>query len=71
MIKSLESIKNQTYENFEIIVVDDKSSDNSVKQNKEFAQQNSKLIIKLIEHTENKARWLQCKRAKVCSMDNL
>lgn len=53
VIKTLESIKNQSYENIEIIVVDDKSTDNSVEKIKEFAQKNSDLNIKLIEHGSN------------------
>lgn len=55
VIKTLESIKNQTYENIEIIVVDDKSTDNSVEKIKQFIKKN-KLRIKLIEHTENKGQ---------------
>lgn len=53
VIKTLESIKNQTYENIEVIVVDDKSSDNSVFKIKEFAQNNLDLHVKIIEHSEN------------------
>lgn len=56
VIKTLESIKNQTYENVEIIVVDDKSSDNSVEKIKKFIQHNKNLAIKLIEHSENKGQ---------------
>lgn len=56
VIKMLESIKNQTYENTEIIVVDDKSSDNSVEKIKEFAIHNSNLPLKLIEHSENRGQ---------------
>lgn len=53
VIKTLESIKNQSYENIEIIVVDDKSCDNSVEKIKEFHNLNSDLVLKLVEHTEN------------------
>lgn len=53
VLKTLESIKNQTYENIEIIVVDDKSCDNSVEKIKEFGQKNQHLSLKLIEHPEN------------------
>lgn len=56
VIKTLESIKNQSYENIEIIVVDDKSKDNSVEKIKEFAKNNQDLTLKLIEHTENKGQ---------------
>lgn len=55
-IKTLESIKNQSYENIEIIVVDDKSCDNSVEKIKEFAKKNPHLAFKLIEHPENKGQ---------------
>lgn len=54
--KTLESIKNQTYENIEIIVVDDKSTDNSIAKVKEFKRNNSDTTIELIEHTENKGQ---------------
>lgn len=56
IIKTLESIKNQTYENIEIIVVDDKSTDNSVAKIKDFAQNNPNLLLKLVEHSENKGQ---------------
>lgn len=56
VIKTLESIKNQTYENIEIIVIDDKSCDNSIEKIKDFAKRNSDLPIKLIEHAENKGQ---------------
>lgn len=56
VIKTLESIKNQSYENIEIIVVDDKSKDNSVEKIKEFAKSNTDLTLKLIEHPENKGQ---------------
>ena len=56
VIRTLESIKNQSYEHIEIIVVDDKSSDNSVEVIKEFAQNNPNLEIKIIEHPENKGQ---------------
>lgn len=56
IIKTLESIKNQSYENIEIIIVDDKSYDNSVEKIKEFAKNNAEIPIKLIEHAENKGQ---------------
>lgn len=54
--KTLESIKNQTYKNIEIIVVDDKSTDNSIEKIKEFAKNNPDLAFKLIEHSENQGQ---------------
>ncbi len=56
VIKTLESIKNQTYENIAIIVVDDKSTDNSVEKIKEFAHHNKDLNITLLEHEINKGQ---------------
>lgn len=56
VIKTLESIKNQSYENIEIIVVDDKSSDNSAKKIKAFAKINPNLPIKVIEHEHNRGQ---------------
>lgn len=51
--KTLESIINQTYRNFEIIVVDDCSSDKSVDIVKDFIAGHPDINIKLIEHVEN------------------
>lgn len=56
VLKTLESIKNQTYENIEIIIVDDKSCDNSVEKIKGFIKENSELEIKLFEHDKNKGQ---------------
>lgn len=56
LIKTLESIKNQSYENIEIIVVDDKSSDNSVEKIKQFIKDNQEISIKLVEHGRNKGQ---------------
>lgn len=53
VIKTLESIKNQSYENTEIIIVDDNSSDNSVGKIKKFIADNNNLAIKLITHSNN------------------
>ena len=54
--KTLESIKNQTYENIEIIVVDDFSSDDSVVKIDEFITKNKNLRIRLIEHSQNQGQ---------------
>src|SRR5574344_2088430 len=54
--KTLESIKNQTYKNFEIIVVDDKSTDNSVNIIKDFISNNQDLKIILYEHEQNEGQ---------------
>lgn len=56
ILKTLESVKNQTYENIEIIIVDDKSNDNSVEKIQEFINQNQDLPIKLFVHSENKGQ---------------
>lgn len=56
VVKTLESIKNQSYENIEIIVVDDKSTDNSVEKVKEFAKKNTDFSIKIIEHPKNRGQ---------------
>ena len=77
VIKTLESIKNQSYENIEIIIVDDKSTDNSVEKIKEFAIQNPDISIKLFEHIENKGQMaamqtglLQAKGQFICFIDS-
>ncbi len=51
--KTLESIKEQTYKNFEIIVVDDCSHDNSCKVIENFISDNQDLRITLIKHANN------------------
>lgn len=56
VLKTLESIIRQSYENIEIIVVDDKSSDNSVELVKDFIRVNQDIPIKLVEHSENKGQ---------------
>lgn len=58
IIKTLESIKSQTYANFEIIIVDDKSSDNSIEIINKFIEDNQDLRITLVEHEYN---WGQLK----------
>lgn len=56
VVKTLESIKNQSYENIEIIVVDDNSSDNSVQKIKEFGEKNIHLPLKIVQHDQNKGQ---------------
>ena len=51
--KTLESIVSQTYENIEIIVVDDASTDDSVARIEHFIQCNQNKRITLIKHQEN------------------
>ena len=54
--KTLESIKNQSYTNFEIIIVDDCSEDNSVEILEHFIASNQDLRITLITHDKNKGQ---------------
>ena len=51
--KTLESIKTQSYTNFEIIIVDDCSEDNSVEIAENFISANQDLRVTLITHKEN------------------
>ena len=53
ILKTLESIKNQSYKNIEIIIVDDLSEDNSVNVIKKFIEENQDLPITLVENSEN------------------
>lgn len=53
IIRTLESIKAQTYKNFEIIIVDDCSVDNSCDIIEEFISYNQDLKITLIKHEKN------------------
>ncbi|KIA88526.1 glycosyltransferase [Kaistella jeonii] len=52
-IESLESVKNQTYKNLEIIIWDDASKDNSVQIIEDWIKQNSHLNIRFIKNEEN------------------
>ena len=54
--KTLASIKQQSYQNFEIIIVDDASSDNSVQIAEKFIEDNQDLRITLLTHKENKGQ---------------
>ncbi len=49
----LNSIKNQTYKNFEIIIVDDKSEDNTKDIIEKFINENESLSINFIKNEEN------------------
>ena len=54
--RTLESIKNQTYKEFEIIIVDDCSSDNSAGVIERFIADNQDLRIILLRHDKNKGQ---------------
>lgn len=72
----LESIKNQTYKNFEIIIIDDVSKDNTCERIQSFINENPQLGIVFIKN-ENNIGQLGCfieglKKAQgqfVCSID--
>lgn len=53
ILKTLESIKNQSYNNFEIIIVDDCSCDNSVYLCENFISLNQDLRITLLKNEKN------------------
>ena len=54
--KCLDSILNQTYKNFEIIVVDDVSKDKTVNEIEEFINKNQDIEIKLIRNESNEGQ---------------
>lgn len=56
ILKTLESIKAQTYRNFEIIIVDDCSKDNSCKIIEDFISENQDLKITLIKQNSNQGQ---------------
>ncbi len=56
ILRTLESIKNQSYSNFEIIVVDDCSNDNSCKIVENFIADNQDLRITLIKQEINQGQ---------------
>lgn len=56
ILKTLESIKAQTYKNFEIIIVDDCSNDNSCKIIEDFISENQELKITLIKQSSNQGQ---------------
>jgi glycosyltransferase involved in cell wall biosynthesis len=53
IINAIQSVMSQTYNNWELLITDDGSSDNTVKVVKSFIKQNSENRIKLIELKEN------------------
>lgn len=53
ILRCLESVKNQTYKNFEIILVNDCTPDDSMFLVSDFIKENGNLDIKIIEHAEN------------------
>ncbi|WP_315054100.1 glycosyltransferase [Chryseobacterium indoltheticum] len=53
IIRCLESVKNQTYKNLEIVLVNDCTPDDSMLLVKNFMDVNPDLTIKIIEHQEN------------------
>jgi len=56
IFKTLESIKNQTYKNFEIIIVDDCSTDRSAEIIEDFISQNQDLRITFIRQSKNQGQ---------------
>lgn len=54
IVESLESVKNQTYQNLEIIIWDDASKDNSVEIIETWISQNPELKITFTKNKENK-----------------
>ncbi len=56
LLRTLESIKAQSYSDFEIIIVDDASSDNSVTIAEKFIGQNQDLKITLLVNSNNKGQ---------------
>ncbi|HVG14156.1 MAG TPA: glycosyltransferase [Chitinophagaceae bacterium] len=50
ILETLDSIRNQTYRHFELVILDNKSADGTIKLLREYQ---AKLKFELIEHTEN------------------
>ncbi len=53
---ALDSIKNQTYKNFEIIIVDDLSKDDTINKIENFIKSNPALSVKLIKNEINRGQ---------------
>lgn len=53
LLRALNAIQKQTYQNYEIIIVDDCSTDNTIDTTNTFIQNNPQMNIKLICHTQN------------------
>lgn len=53
ILRCLESVKNQTYKNLEIILVNDCTPDNSIAIINDFVQKNPDLKINIYEHVKN------------------
>lgn len=56
VLETLESIKNQNYDNFELIIIDNNSKDNSIKVIEEFINNNPDFDVKLIKNKRNKGQ---------------
>ena len=53
ILRCLESVKNQTYKNLEIILVNDCTPDESMTIIKQFVNENPDLTVKVYEHEKN------------------